>query len=175
MAEQAEGRNWTTLWVFLGIAGYIAACVGGIYLLTGEIVGEKGFKGLLAGSIGSAFGAIILGAIASSILDRWKEAPAKRAWLSLAVTGVFLACIVAFGWRFTWPVLHAHPERYYAPPDTRYEVTYTSGKKEMKTGAQLGMESWSWDVGLYFSISLVGGVAALWALGTGIKGLRSKP
>ena len=174
MAEPGKQRDWTKLWVFLGLAAYVCVCVGGIYLLTGEIVGEKGFKGLLAGSLGTLFGFLILGAFASSVLDRWKEQPFKRAWASILVSGLFLALVLGFTWRFTKPVLHARPERYFAPPDTQYEVTYTSGKKEMKTGAQLGEESWSWDVGLYFSISLVGGLAALWALQSGFKDLRGR-
>lgn len=170
VTDAPEGKSsYTGLWVFLGLAGYVTACVGGIYLLTGEIVAESGFKALVAGTLGSLFAILILGALASAlILDRFKSDPAGRARAAMALSGVLLLAVASFAWFEFQPLAARNPSSFYGAPQARYEVTFASGAQEIRTGAQLGTEEWSWWVGFYFSILLVGGASGLWMFGSNL-------
>ncbi|MBI3828849.1 MAG: hypothetical protein HY291_04990 [Planctomycetes bacterium] len=176
MTEQPAGTsNYTGLWVFLGLLCYAVACIGGIYLITGELVGEKGFKAILAGSIGSLFGMLLLGALVSSlVLDRFKDNSVRRARVAAILSAVFVLAVAYFAWSEFLPLAKRNPASFYGAPDSRYEVTFTSGAKEIRSGAQLGMDEWSWWVGFYFSIVLVNGALGLWMLGSSLAtGRRS--
>ncbi len=170
MTDAPEGKSrFTGLWVFLGLAGYVTACIGGIYLLTGEIVAENGFKALVAGTLGSLFAILILGGLASTlILDRFKSDPAGRARAAMALSGVLLLAVASFACFEFQPLAARNPSTFYGAPQARYKVTFTSGAQEIRTGAQLGSEEWGWWMGFYFSLMLVCGASGLWMFGSNL-------
>jgi hypothetical protein len=102
------------------------------------------------------------------ILDRLKSHPARRARAAAALSAVLVLAVALFAWFEFLPLARRNPRSFYGAPDARYEVTFTSGAKEFRSGAQLGSEEWSWWVGFYFSIVLVGGASGLWMLGANL-------
>ena len=177
MKEKHVGTsNYTGMWVFLGLTGYVVICIGGIYLISGEIVSGNGFKAILAGSIGSLFAVLILGAFVSSlVLDRFKNNPVRRAQAAAILSTAFVCAVAFFTWYEFLPLAKRNPASFYGAPDSSYEVTFTSGAKETRSGAQLGREEWSWWVGFYFSIVLVNGALGLWMLGSSLMAGRRIP
>lgn len=150
MAEGEAKPDWTG-WLFgAGAAAQIAACYGTAYWFAQRLLGGEGFKGVLAGTLGSLFVLLILAAAFSTFIEKFPAE--KRETFNRAGIAALLLLVAGFAWKFTLPTLRSDPSTYYYGTATgTYSVTYTDGRKETRSGADLGGEKWDWAVGLYLS------------------------
>lgn len=151
---------------YLFVAGaifYVAFCYGLIYKISGNILGESGFKGILAGTLIGGFGGIILGAVSLSLAE--KASPERRPKILAAGDIALLLISGLLAWFLAIPTLKQEATTYYyGSATTTYEVTYNSGKVEHKSGAELGEDKWDWAAALYLTLCLSTAAIALSSL-----------
>ena len=94
-----------------------------------------------------------IAALADSIMAAWFVGS-----IPVASSSAFVCLLLV-------PLLRRDPRAYYGNPDSEYEVRYSSGRVETKSGAEIGVEKWNEDVGLYVGASLSWGLLALCLLG----------
>lgn len=170
MAEQrtVDRSGW---WLVAGLLGQLLACYAVVYKVSGRIMLGDGFKGIFAGTVGSLFALLLL--VAGVTVTTEKSTAAVRARIRLGGSVALLAAVAAFGWFVTLPVLRHDPSTYYYGSATAtYDVTYSSGKTEQRSGASLGEEKWDWAVALRLSATLALGAAALFLIGGALRDRR---
>ena len=162
-SPDAKRSDWSGTLFTAGLVLYFGVFYGLVYWKTGRLMGGEGFKGILAGTLGCGFAILLLSAALATAVE--KLAAPLKARLQMAALCALGAGALFFGWYFAAQTLRQDPSTYYYGTATgQYQVTYTSGKTETKSGAELGGDKWDWDVGLYLSITLTSAAAALWGL-----------
>ncbi|MBI3550557.1 MAG: hypothetical protein HY078_16085 [Elusimicrobia bacterium] len=158
----------TGAWIAGGAVAQLLLCFGIVFKTTGHILGGEGFKGILAGTLGSLFGAVVLGAAVSAAAEKLPAESRPKANLAAGALLVLLTAL--FAWRVAIPTLRHDPATYYyGSASMQYRVTYSSGKKETHSGAELGERKWGWAVGLYLSSTIALGAVGLFTLYRAIK------
>lgn len=153
--------------LLIGILSSFALCGGIIFFFKGIIIGGSGMKGILLGTLGGGIGILILSAAGEALSERlFSTARAKRG-LDLVKYLLLLALISSFVYYLLIPTFRRSPTEYGYARDAQYEITYSSGKRETKTGAELSLEKWEYQAGLYLALTLV--ATAVWLVGLSMR------
>lgn len=141
--------------ILIGIVACLAVCGAAIYFVKGIIIGGSGFKGILLGTLVGWGAAFLLTALVELPKKSMPSARAK-AGLDVGRALVMLGLAVVFVFLFLIPIFRADPTSYYyGAPTAEYRVTYSSGREETRSGAELATEKWEFRAGAYLSASLV--------------------
>ena len=110
MTEATPKPDRSGLSISAAAVGQLLACYLIAYGVSKRVMGGQGFEGILAGTLGSLFGFLILGAIFSTSIE--KLPAEKRATLNRAGIGAMLALVAAFAWFFTIPTMQKKAGTY---------------------------------------------------------------
>lgn len=155
--------------ILIGIVACVAVCGAAIYFVKGIIVGGSGIKGMLLGTLLGGMAALLLGALGELPKKNLASARAK-AGVDLARSLLMLGLVAAFAYWVLLPILRRDPASYYyGAPLAQYRVTYSSGREEIRSGAELAMEKWEFRAGAYLSASLVFATVTLAGLAQSLR------
>lgn len=148
MPDQApkRGKSWMAV---AGIVPFFALCAGPIYLTSRVIVGGEGLQGIILGAIIGFFVYLILNAAVAPLARR--VCPGR---LRTFQSGLIIVVVAILGFFFVWPFLHKDPSTYYTgDPTAQYQITYSDGKQEVRTGAAIGIEKWEFAAGVRVGVA----------------------
>lgn len=141
--------------ILIGIVASLAVGGGIIYFVKGFLVGGSGIKGMLLGTLLGGMAALLLGVLGELPKKNLSSARTK-AGVDLARSLLMLGLVAAFAYWVLIPILRRDPASYYyGAPLAQYRVTYSSGREDIRSGAELAMEKWEFRTGVYLSVSLV--------------------
>ena len=155
--------------IITGIVACLAACGAAIYFVKGIIIGGSGFKGILLGTLVGWGAAFLLTALVE--LPKKSMASARaQAGLDTIRSLLMLLGVAAFAYLVLIPIFKADPTSYYyGAPTAQYKVTYSSGREETRSGAELATEKWEFRTGAYLASSLVFAAMTLASLGQSFR------